>query len=83
MEGTTQELAEVGGGLAIIEVGPDVVNEAFKDTPMQFQGKDVNGLQEAGGNLIEAAQEIAPVIAAAAVVYIGFKTMARGLKEEK
>lgn len=83
VEGSTKELAEIGGGLVTIEIGPDVVNEVFEDTPMEFKGGDVSGLQEAGGNLIETAQEVAPVIATVAVIYVGFKIMAKGLEEEK
>lgn len=77
-----KEAAYILGGTAIVEGGPGVIKEVFKDWGVGYEEAANTPLGKGVENVVDFAQEITPSLAALAFVWLGLKTMFKGFESK-
>lgn len=77
------ELFDAGENPANVEVGPEVAKNAFEDPEVEFAPDEVPHVEGIEGTGIEDLKELAAVGAVLIVLYLGYRTMAKGLRDAK
>jgi len=78
-----KEGAYVVGGEVLILAGPEIVREAAGDLGVGYEEVAGTELGQGLENLVETAQELSVPVVTLALVYLGFKTMFKGLEDDK
>ena len=79
---TEKEMAYIAGGLAAVEIGPDIIKNEIEDWGVGYKEISNTQLGESLENAVDFTQEIAPSIATLGVVLLGLKTMFKGFESD-
>jgi len=78
-----KESAYMLGGLTTVELTPEIVKGISGEWGVGYEEIANTRLGTAFGDVVELAQETAPAVATLGLVYLGLKTMFKGLEGEK
>jgi len=79
---TEKEMAYIAGGLAAVEIVPDIIKNEIEDWGVGYEEISNTQLGESLENAVDFTQEIAPSIATLGVVWLGLKTMFKGFESD-